>query len=436
MRLGGLPVLGTIKDLPSVARASNIDEVLITMPSASGRATREVVNLAQEAGVPCRIVPSMSELLLGKLDISRIRSVRVEDLLRRETVELDEVGLHAYLEDRVILVTGAGGSIGSEIVRQTARFRPTQIVLLGRGEHSLHLLQQELRIDCPDLEHVTVVGNVCDQAKMEEVLERFRPHVVFHAAAHKHVPMMEYNPDEAILNNVAGTRTLAQASVGAGVQRFVNISTDKAVNPASMVGYTKHLAERVVRNIARGAGRDQAFVSVRFGNVLGSRGSVVPVFQEQIRRGGPLMLTDPVMTRYFMTITEASRLVIQAGALATNGAVYVLDMGQPVRILDLARDLLRLSGSDEEDVEIIVTGPRQGEKLHEELFTEAEVASATRYEKILMARDELDSRNDLDLLVDELTSAAAERDWEGMGVTMARLVPAYNPRAMTGLALS
>ena len=424
-RVAGVKVYGSIEALGRVTRALQVDEVLIAMPSATGPQTRRVVDVARAAHVPCRILPSLSQVLLGEARITAIREVDVGDLLRRDPVRLDELGVEAYICDSVVLVTGAGGSIGSEIVRQLARFGPERVVLLGRGENPLHELECELRQIHPELSYATVVGSVCDGRKMAEVFSVHHPDIVFHAAAHKHVPMMQYNPDEAILNNVGGTRTVGEAALHAGVGRFVNVSTDKAVNPISMMGCTKYLAEKLVRALSEAAAKDQTFVSVRFGNVLGSRGSVVPMFQEQIRRGGPITITDPEATRYFMTIAESAQLVLQAGAMGENGCVYVLDMGEPVRIADLARDLVRLTRSGDETIEFVFTAMRPGEKLHEELFAVGEEATPTAHEKILVARQQVPVTAELETGMDALLRVAEERDWAGIDREMAALVSGY-----------
>jgi FlaA1/EpsC-like NDP-sugar epimerase len=425
LTVAGLPILGTVDELPSVARERDVDEVLITMPSAAGARTRAVVQLAHDAKVSCRILPGVTEILAGEVDLFRVRDVQVEDLLRREPIELDFSETGDYIGGRVVLVSGAGGSIGSEIVRQVVRLQPARVLLFGQGENSLFELDQELRYELPEVAHEVIVGSVRDRAKLEEVMLALRPDVVFHAAAHKHIPLMERDPDEAILNNVGGTKNLVETALDAHVERFVNISTDKAVNPASMVGATKQVAEKVVRALSKTADRDVSFVSVRFGNVLGSRGSVIPLFQEQLRRGGPITVTHPDMTRYFMTIPEASRLVIQAGALGRNDMVYLLDMGTPVRIGELADDMIRLSGTDPDDIEVIYAGLRPGEKLHEELLTEAEHTMPTRFDKILEASNE--EPLDLDFLnrVDELLSSAAERNWSKMSHVLNELVPGF-----------
>jgi FlaA1/EpsC-like NDP-sugar epimerase len=435
LTIAGVRILGPVEDLPRLVREERIDEVLITMPAAGGKTTSRVFGLARQAGVGCRILPGITQVLSGDVTLAGVREVQVEDLLRRPPVRLDDAPV-SYVEDRVVLATGAGGSIGSEVVRQLARLGPRKVVLFGHGENSLHAIERELLATVPTLDFTVVVGDIRDRTKVEHTMETFLPDVVFHAAAHKHVPMMEGDPDEAVLNNVAGTRNLAQAARLTGAQRFVNISTDKAVNPASMLGITKSLAERVVRMVGSEAGPDQVFVSVRFGNVLGSRGSVVPVFQQQIRSGGPLTLTHPEMTRYFMTIPEASRLVIQAGALGVNGAVYVLDMGTPVKIADLARDMIHLAGADEDHIEIVFTGSRPGEKLHEELFTDEEKLSTTTFDHIMAAHHEAEVDEDVSTYLDTLIAAAERRDWHEMNRCLSILAPDYEPRESARLRLS
>jgi len=431
-RFMGLPVLGGIDDLPSAVRKTQASEVLIAIPSAPGRVVRRVVELAHKEGVSHRIIPGVYEILSGKVSISQIREVHVEDLLRRESVRLNLDEIAGYLEGRVVLITGAGGSIGSEIVRQVARFRPRRVILLGRGENSLYRIEREIERNWPELNWRTVVADVRDRAKMEYVFSVYRPHVVFHAAAHKHVPMMELNPDEAIFNNVGGTKNLVELALKHGVERFVNISTDKAVNPTSVMGASKRVAEYLVEWAARRANVGQVFVSVRFGNVLGSRGSVIPLFKEQIRAGGPVTVTHPDMTRYFMTIPEAAQLVLQAGGLGQNGAVYVLDMGEPVRILDLARDLIRLSGLEPEvDIEIVFTGIRPGEKLFEELLTAEEGTVASRHEKIFVARNSGVPDGLLQGLLGKLFEAAAARDPEKIRAVLRELIPTYRPQEPT-----
>lgn len=422
----GLQVLGRLDDLPAVVDKVSAREVLIAMPSAPGRVVRRVVELARKAGVQYRIMPGVYEILSGKVSISQIREVDLEDLLRRDPVRLNVEEIAGYLENRVVLVTGAGGSIGSEIVRQAVRFRPSEVVLLGRGENSLFQIDAELARTRPSLKRRVVVADVRDRDKLEHVFRTCRPQVIFHAAAHKHVPMMELNPDEAILNNVGGTRNLVELALAHNVERFVNISTDKAVNPTSVMGASKRVAEYVVEWASQRALPGQVFVSVRFGNVLGSRGSVVPLFREQIKAGGPVTVTHPEMRRYFMTIPEAAQLVLQAGGLAQNGAVYILDMGEPVRIVDLAAELIRLSGFEPEtDIPIVFTGIRPGEKLYEELLTAEEGTVASRHEKILMARKNGLPEGDLETLLEPLFAAAHAHDGLAVRRALKGLVPGY-----------
>jgi FlaA1/EpsC-like NDP-sugar epimerase len=382
-----------------------------------------VVDLAREANVAYRIIPGVFEILSGKVGISQIRSVSLEDLLRRDPVKLETSQIAGYLEGRTVLVTGAGGSIGSEIVRQVCRFAPKKLVLLGRGENSVYLIQQELRRTYPEVDVEAVIGDVRDLTTLRRAFSSFLPQVVFHAAAHKHVPLMEDNPWEAIINNVRGTSNVVELCLEFEVERLVNVSTDKAVNPTSVMGASKRCAEFLVQ---RGAVRAKGqFVSVRFGNVLGSRGSVIPLFQEQIKAGGPVTVTHPDMTRYFMTIPEASQLVLQAGGLAENGAVYVLDMGEPVKIVDLAKDVIRLSGYEVgRDIEIKFSGVRPGEKLFEELLTAEEGTSASKHTKIFIAK-EVAMPSQFETNLEQLYTAAANQDGEGVRSMLKKLIPTF-----------
>ncbi len=419
-RVAGVPVVGTLNRLAAAARASGADEVLIAMPSADGDTIRRVVDQARKADLEYRILPAIHDLISGTVSISQIRPVNLEDLLRRDPIELETSLIRQYVTGRRILVTGAGGSIGSEIVRQIARFEPAHIVLLGRGENSVFLIEQEMRRSYPDIQVSPVITDVRDMEKLEQVFSTHRPEVVFHAAAHKHVPLMEANPDQAIFNNVGGTRNLATLALEFDVARFVNVSTDKAVNPTSVMGASKRCAELIVRQAAERCKPNQHFVSVRFGNVLGSRGSVVPFFQKQIARGGPVTVTDANMIRYFMTIPEAAQLVLQAGGMNTPGAVYVLDMGKPVKIVDLARDLILLSGLEpDRDIEIKVTGMRPGEKLYEELLTAEEGTIESQHRKIFVAPKKAMPSEELSSLLDRLFDAAAQRD--GLAIRRALL---------------
>jgi len=425
--LMGLKVWGPLDQLPAAGRALGAEEVLIAMPSAPGSVVRKVVELARRAGVRYRILPALYEVVSKEITASYIREVRLEDLLRREPVKLDVAAIASYLQDRVVMVTGAGGSIGSEIVRQVARFAPKQVLLVGKGENSLFLLEEELKDRFPSLFYKVLVADVRDRERMDYLFRTYQPEVVFHAAAHKHVPMMEANPDEAVFNNVVGTRNVVQLCLDYGVERLVNISTDKAVNPTSVMGASKRVAEMVVAWGASRAGVHQHLVSVRFGNVLGSRGSVVPIFMEQIRNRKPVTVTHPEVKRYFMTIPEAAQLVLQAGGLGGKGTVYVLDMGEPIRIVDLARDLIRLAGLEpERDIPIIFTGLRPGEKLFEELLTAEDGVVDSPHPKIFVARIN-GVPEDFEDLLEDLLQAARSRDGARIREAFRRLVPTYKP---------
>ncbi|MFA5670049.1 MAG: nucleoside-diphosphate sugar epimerase/dehydratase [Balneolaceae bacterium] len=386
-KYAGVPVKGTIFDIPAIVRKMNIDEIIISMPSESGKVIRRVVEKARLTEAKYRIIPGIYDLLSGKVSINQIRNVDVEDLLRRKPIQLETGTIRSYIENKRILVTGAGGSIGSEIVRQISRYNPKHVILVGRGENSIHQLVREINQSLPELDYSIRICDVRDKITLSKVFKDDKPEVVFHAAAHKHVPLMEENPAQAIFNNVMGTQNLVNLAIEHHISHFVNISTDKAVNPTSVMGASKRIAEHIVEWGASKAESGEAFVSVRFGNVLGSRGSVIPIFKDQIKKGGPVTVTHPDMVRYFMTIPEASQLVLQAGALNNNGAVYVLDMGDPVNIEQMARELIRLSGFEPDvDIKVEHSGIRPGEKLFEELLTAEEGTDMTCHEKIFMAR--------------------------------------------------
>lgn len=420
----GVKVYGSRKDIPELARRLHVDEALIAMPTAPGKAIREIVGICESAGLRFRTLPGLFELLNGKVWLSQIRDVQLEDLLRREPTSINLEEIAGFISGATILVTGAGGSIGSELCRQIARFRPARLLLLGHGENSIYNIEQELSRKFPSLARDVIIADIRDANKMLAILRRYRPQIVFHSAAHKHVPLMEQNVDEAITNNVLGTRNVVRAALAADVQRFVLISTDKAVRPTSIMGATKRIAEMIVQDAAMRSGR--AFVAVRFGNVLGSRGSVVPLFREQIAAGGPITITHPEMTRFFMTIPEAVQLVIQAASLATPGQIYALDMGDPVRIVDLARDLVELSGLKlGRDIEIVYTGLRPGEKLHEELFTREEQRTATVYDKIFIAQSAPVDGERLYRMIDLLAEHAARMDEAAIRRTLRELVPDF-----------
>ncbi|HEY4304178.1 MAG TPA: nucleoside-diphosphate sugar epimerase/dehydratase [Gemmatimonadaceae bacterium] len=385
-QLHGVPVLGPISALDALVRAYSVSEVIIALPSAGGRVIREIVQASSAVGVRNRTMPSLSSILSGRMVMSALRPIEIQDLLRRDPIEtnLDQVG--ALVTNRTVLVTGAGGSIGSELCRQLAQLRPARIVAVGRGENSIFELVQELNAKFPGLPVKPAIVDVRDEIRLRAVFEDVLPYSVFHAAAHKHVPLMEASIDEAILNNVLGTRNVAELSAEYDVEHLVLISTDKAVRPTSVMGATKRVAEETLCCVAERTGKP--YVSVRFGNVLGSRGSVVPTFLKQIAAGGPITVTHPEMRRYFMTIPEAVQLVLQAAALGRGGEVFVLDMGEPVKIAELAEDLIRLSGLEVgRDIDVCFTGIRPGEKLYEELFFGVGDAMPTGHPKILRARD-------------------------------------------------
>jgi FlaA1/EpsC-like NDP-sugar epimerase len=383
-QLMGIPVLGGRDDLVRLAASHKVAEIMIAVPSASGAIIRTLVTQCRETGCTVKILPGLSDLIDGRVSLQSLRNVDLEDLLRRDPVKLDMDAISNYLKGKRIMVTGAGGSIGSEICRQIARFEPEALFLLGKGENSIYDIEQELRQHHPHIGIEPIIADVRDAERINHIFATVLPQVVFHAAAHKHLPLMELQPAEAVRNNVFGTKVVAEAADSVGVETFIMISTDKAVNPTSVMGATKRVAELVVQCLSQQS--KTRFAAVRFGNVLGSRGSVVPLFKKQIAAGGPLTITDPEMKRYFMTIPEASQLVLQAGALAKGGEVFVLDMGEPVRILDMAEDLIRLSGYEPyRDIEITFTRVRRGEKLFEELLTAEEGTRATQHEKIFAA---------------------------------------------------
>jgi len=418
----GLRVMGASKDLEAVCRRHQVEQVVITIAAASGSTIRDLVKLCEKADLKAKIIPGIREILDGKVNLSGIREVSIEDLLGREAVHLETDLMQEWIGGKTVMVTGAGGSIGSELCRQIARMNPQNILLVERAEPALFAIGREMSSDFSDIQAQPILCDVQDEARVLEVFERERPHIVFHAAAHKHVPLMETNPGEAIKNNVFGTMNVAQASDRFHVDSFVLVSTDKAVNPTSIMGTTKRVAEIYTRALSKES--ETKFVAVRFGNVLGSTGSVIPIFKEQIKRGGPVTVTHPDMMRYFMTIPEASQLVMQAGAMGDGGEIFVLDMGEPVRIVDLAYDLIKLSGFEPEiDMAVEFIGKRPGEKLFEELAFDQEKMDKTRHPKLYTGRLAPQSLVDVKQELKRLSQMVGETDRNKVSRALKRLVP-------------
>jgi FlaA1/EpsC-like NDP-sugar epimerase len=420
----GLKVLGATSDIPRICAEYRIDEAVIAIPSAPGRKIREIVEACITAGIRYKTLPGYGDLINGQVSFDLIREVDLEDLLGRNPVTLDVDGIRQYLTNRTVLVTGAAGSIGSELCRQIARFAPQRIVLLDMAETPLFFIEREFVANFPQIRIAAVIGDVRDSAQMTAVFEEFAPKTVFHAAAYKHVPLMEANSCSAVLNNIQGTLNVAETADRCGVDTFVLISTDKAVNPANIMGASKRIAEMTVQSLAQSSRTH--FVTVRFGNVLGSNGSVVPIFKEQIRRGGPVTVTHPEVTRFFMTIHEAAQLVLQAGSMGKGGEIYVLDMGEPVRIVHMAEELIRLSGlRPYEDIDITFTGLRPGEKLYEELMLATEGTQATRHQKIWIARAQAPDAAALHDDLEVLFAMAKTLDRRGVVRQMKKIVPEF-----------
>jgi FlaA1/EpsC-like NDP-sugar epimerase len=422
--VAGIEVLGTVEQAGAEVSRRRVDDVIVQSGMLRGRRFRQLLKDCTAAGATVKVLPAIDELLDGQRDPShvRLRPVEIKDLLRREPVKLDDSAIRALIAGRTVMVTGAGGSIGAELCRQVLRYFPRRLVLVERGENALFGIEQELsRLD-PRPPFEPLLADVTDARRMEQIFATFRPDVVFHAAAHKHVPMMELNPAEAIKNNVLGTRQMAVLADRYGVREFLSISTDKAVNPTSVMGCSKLLAERFVQAMSHVS--DTRFIVVRFGNVLASNGSVVPTFQEQIRQGGPITVTDPGIERYFMTIPEASQLVLQAASQGSGGEIFVLDMGESVKIVDLARDMISLSGLDQDDIEIVYTGLRPGEKLFEELYFEEEHRVATRHPKVFCAMHRPADIASVDAVFEELAKVVDESP-EVVRARLRDLVPEY-----------
>lgn len=383
--LYGVPVLGQIKDIPKLVEVHNIDQITVAIPSMKPEEYERFLEITAHLNVTVNQMPSVEDVLQGKLEVNQFRDIDVIDLLGREEVKLDMNQLSDKITGKTVLVSGAGGSIGSEICRQIIRFSPSRILLLGHGENSIYLIHRELQqLAHEETELIPIIADIQDRDRIFAIMEQYKPNRVYHAAAHKHVPLMEYNPTEAVKNNIYGTKNMAEAAKAAQAESFVMISTDKAVNPPNVMGATKRVAEMIVTGLNEPG--KTIFAAVRFGNVLGSRGSVVPLFKEQIKRGGPITVTDFRMTRYFMTIPEASRLVLQAGALAKGGEIFILDMAEPVKIVDLAKKMVKLSGYTEKEISIVEAGIRPGEKLYEELLTSSEHTDQKVYDKIFIGK--------------------------------------------------
>lgn len=424
--VAGLEVLGTTRDLTYIARKREINEVVIAIPSAPGGKIRDIIRQCEYRGCQFKIVPNIHAILEGRASVSQIREVRYEDLLNRSTSQMDIAEVSKYLSGKRVMVTGAGGSIGSELCRQVAKLDPELLILFGRGENSLYHTDIELRESEPELNRAVIIGDIRDNAKVAQITRKYRPHIIFHAAAHKHVKFMENHPDEAVKNNILGTQNLIDAAIKHDVEAFILVSSDKAVNPTSVYGASKRVTEKLIQCKARQNGT--RFIAVRFGNVIGSRASVLPNFKRQIAKGGPVTVTHREATRYFMTIPEAVQLLIQAGAMGNGGEILMLDMGEPIKILDLAEDLIRLSGLEvDKDIKIAFTGLDPGEKLYEELLTPQEGVTATKHQRIFVAQLEQIEEKQLVSQIKELSQFADTLDAEGIVSKFQELVPTYQP---------
>jgi FlaA1/EpsC-like NDP-sugar epimerase len=427
MKIHGVPVVGKIEDIAKFTRSLVVHEIIIAIPSASNTLKQRIIAAAEGCKVPIKVLPNVKQLLADPAALRQVRPMSLEDLLQREPIQTDCQELHPLLEGKRVLVTGAGGSIGSELCRQIAQYRPALLVLFERYENGLHALDLELRAKFPLVKFVTAVGDVTVQDRVAEILAQTRPEIVFHAAAHKHVPLMELNPKEAVRNNVLGTKTLAEAALAGGVERFVLISTDKAVNPTSVMGATKRVAEEFIQSLNHKG--ETKFTVVRFGNVLGSNGSVVPLFADQIRNGGPVTVTHPDIKRFFMTIPEAVQLVLQASVMGHGEDVFVLDMGEQIKVADLARNMIVLSGLvPDQDIRIVYSGLRPGEKLYEELFEEAELVEPTSHPKVHRAiRNAPCSSERIEQSIGGLEAALSHGDDDVLIRRLQEAVPSYMP---------
>lgn len=424
-QVSGVDIVGTRNSILKIVKLYKIDEIIFSIANISKKGKKEIIDICKNTNCKIKTIPGIYEIIDGKVDIKQVRDVEIEDLLGREPIEVDFNLMGSYIQDSTILVTGAGGSIGSELCRQIANIRPKKLIMLDNYENNLYSIQQELIRKYGDsIKMIAVVASIREQKRIEKIFDKYRPEVVFHAAAHKHVPLMENSPGEAIKNNIFGTLNVAMLSSKYNVKRFLLISTDKAVNPTNVMGATKRAAEMIIQSLNEESKTE--FVAVRFGNVLGSNGSVIPLFKKQIEEGGPVTVTHPKIIRYFMTIEEAVGLVIQAGGMAKGGEIFVLDMGEPVKILDLAKNLIRLSGFEPDvDIKIVFTGLRPGEKLYEELLMSEEGLLDTKHKKIFIGRPIDFDKNDLQKYLIELRNIVLEEDDELMEQAMKNLVPTF-----------
>ena len=424
--VAGLEVLGTTRDLTYITRKREVDEVVIAIPSAPGGKIRDIIRQCEYRGCQFKIVPNIHAILEGRASVSQIREVRFEDLLNRSISQMDIAEVSKYLSGKRVMVTGAGGSIGSELCRQVAKLDPELLILFGRGENSIYHTDIELREFEPELNRALIIGDIRDNAKVSQITRKYRPHIIFHAAAHKHVKFMENHPDEAVKNNILGTQNLIDAAIKHNVEAFILVSSDKAVNPTSVYGASKRVTEKLIQ--CKASQNGTRFIAVRFGNVIGSRASVLPNFKRQIAKGGPVTVTHREATRYFMTIPEAVQLLIQAGVMGNDGEILMLDMGEPIKILDLAQDLIRLSGLEvDRDIKIAFTGLEPGEKLYEELLTPQEGVTATKHQRIFVAQLEEIEERQLLYQIEELSQLADALDSEGIVTKFQELVPTYQP---------
>lgn len=431
----GVKVMGTRSDIPRIAKEKAIENIIIAIPSISQKDKKEILDICKETGCKIQIIPSVYEVIDGKTSLNQIRDVDIEDLLGRKSIQLDMKGISDYIKGKCIMVTGGGGSIGSELCRQISKFNPRTLIIFDIYENNAYDIQNELRYKYPKLDLKVLIGSVRDQKRLSYIFNKYSPEVVFHAAAHKHVPLMEDSPMEAIKNNVFGTFNVASCADKFGVERFVLISTDKAVNPTNVMGATKRMCEMIIQSMDKVSSTQ--FVAVRFGNVLGSNGSVIPLFKKQMAHGGPVTVTHKEITRFFMTIPEASQLVLQAGAFAKGGEIFVLDMGEPVKIYDLACDLIRLSGFEpNKDMHIKISGLRPGEKLYEELLMSEEGLTNTKHEKIFIGKPTFSDIHELKAHIMELSSIIEGDDVEKLILKIGEIVPTYQRKVEDEVAVS